>query len=109
VVLVNGDSASASEIVAGALQDHARAKIVGETSYGKGSVQTVEPITGDTAVKFTIAHYLTPKRRVIDGKGVTPDYMVKMEHELEFDPTKLADANKDTQLKKAMALLKVGQ
>lgn len=100
VVLVNENSASASEIVAGALQDYARAKIVGVKTFGKGSVQTVEPLTDGTAVKFTIAHYLTPKRRVIDKKGVVPDVAVPMKPEL------IAEEETDTQLQKALAVLR---
>ncbi len=78
-VLIDGDSASASEITGGALQDYGRATLVGEKSYGKGSVQTVEEVSWGGGVKFTIAHYLTPKKRVIDGKGLTPDVVVKMD------------------------------
>ena len=73
VVLINDNSASASEVFAGALQDYSCGAIVGETSFGKGSVQTVEPLSFGGGVKFTIAHYLTPKGRVIDGVGVVPD------------------------------------
>jgi carboxyl-terminal processing protease len=95
VVLINGDSASASEIVAGALQDHRRAKLVGEKSYGKGSVQTIKQLSFGGAIKFTIAHYLTPNKRVINGKGLTPDAVVKM------DRAKQIDRKTDTQLQTA--------
>jgi carboxyl-terminal processing protease len=76
VVLVNGGSASASEIVAAALQDHHRAKLVGERTYGKGSVQTVMPIGGDAALKLTTSRYVTPAGRMINGYGVDPDVVV---------------------------------
>ena len=76
VVLVNRGSASASEIVAGALQDHHRARIVGETTYGKGSVQTVMPLGEGTAIKLTTSHYLTPSGRSINGLGIEPDVVV---------------------------------
>ncbi len=73
VVLVNGGSASASEIVSGALQDHKRAVIVGEKTFGKGSVQVILPITQDDAIKLTIARYYLPSGRTIQAKGITPD------------------------------------
>jgi carboxyl-terminal processing protease len=98
VVLINGNSASASEITGGALQDYARAKLVGEKSFGKGSVQTIEELPWGGAVKFTTAHYLTPKKRVINGKGLTPDVLVKM------DAEKQADRKTDTQLAKALEI-----
>jgi len=77
VVLVNGGSASASEIVAGALQDHKRAVILGTKTFGKGSVQTILPMSGGTALKLTTARYYTPKGRSIQAKGITPDIIVE--------------------------------
>ncbi|WP_324172349.1 S41 family peptidase [Sulfurimonas sp.] len=76
VVLVNGGSASASEIVSGALQDHKRAVIIGEKTFGKGSVQVVLPITDKEAIKLTIARYYLPSGRTIQAVGVTPDIEV---------------------------------
>jgi carboxyl-terminal processing protease len=76
VVLVNGGSASASEIVSGALQDHKRAVLVGEKTFGKGSVQVVLPITNKEAIKLTIARYYLPSGRTIQAVGVTPDIKV---------------------------------
>lgn len=103
VVLINGNSASASEIVGGALQDYGRAKLVGEKSFGKGSVQTIKELSFGGAVKFTIAHYLTPKSRVINGKGLTPEIVVKM------DGDKQGDADTDTQLMRALKEARAAQ
>jgi carboxyl-terminal processing protease len=100
VVLVDAMSASASEIVTGALKDYGRATIVGVTTYGKGSVQTVLPVSNGGAVKLTIAHYLTPNKHAINGIGVLPDVVVKM------DPKLQVDAAKDTQLQRALAVLR---
>lgn len=77
VVLINGGSASASEIVAGALQDHKRAVIMGTTSFGKGSVQTILPLTDQRALKLTTARYFTPSGRSIQAQGIQPDVVVE--------------------------------
>ncbi|MBN1778702.1 MAG: S41 family peptidase [Candidatus Buchananbacteria bacterium] len=99
VVLVNGGSASGSEIVAGALQDYGVAKLVGETTFGKGSVQDVRNFSDGSAVKLTIAEWLTPKDRNINHAGITPDVEVKMTQD-DYN------AGKDPQLDKAIESLK---
>jgi carboxyl-terminal processing protease len=100
VVLVNQNSASASEIVAGALQDYKRATLVGVKSFGKGSVQTVKQLSNGGAVKLTIAHYLTPNRHLIDHKGLMPDVLVPMELKDQ------ASKKTDKQLTEAVVVLR---
>ncbi|MFA6410175.1 MAG: S41 family peptidase [Candidatus Buchananbacteria bacterium] len=99
VVLVNGGSASGSEIVAGALQDYGLAKLVGETTFGKGSVQDLKSFPDGSSVKLTIAEWLTPNGKNINEQGIKPDVEVK----LTADDVK---ANKDPQLDKALEILK---
>ena len=90
VVLINGGSASASEIVAGALQDHHRATILGTRSFGKGSVQTIIPLGSNGALRLTTARYYTPSGRSIQAKGIEPEVVV--EEELPDELKQKADA-----------------
>lgn len=98
VVLINGGSASASEIVTGALQDHHRAIVVGTKSFGKGSVQTVMPIRGDGAMRLTTARYYTPSGRSIQSLGIAPDIVVEQPAQApvtEEEPASAATANRN--------------
>jgi carboxyl-terminal processing protease len=98
VILVDGGSASASEILAGALQEHGIAKLVGDTTFGKGSVQELIPITNNTSLKVTIARWLTPSGLSISDAGIEPDEKVEVTPEDR-------EAGKDRQMEKAVELL----
>jgi carboxyl-terminal processing protease len=98
VVLVNGGSASASEIVAGALQDHGRATLIGETTFGKGSVQWPHELSNGAELRVTVARWFTPKDRAIHGQGLEPDIVVELTQED-------VDADRDPQLDRAVEFL----
>jgi carboxyl-terminal processing protease len=95
VVLLNQFSASASEVFSGAIRDHQRAKIVGTVSFGKGSVNTLLPLSDGAGLYFTIARWYTPNGTLIEGKGITPDVLVELP----------ADAVADLQLQEALRIL----
>lgn len=99
IVLVNGGSASASEIVAGALQDNGRAILIGENTFGKGSVQAIESLSGGASLRVTIAHWFTPNGKNISKEGISPNIEVKLTEE-DFK------SDKDPQLDKALEYLK---
>ncbi|MGL4736345.1 MAG: S41 family peptidase [Cellulosilyticaceae bacterium] len=103
VVLVNEQSASASEVLSGALKDHNRAALVGTTTFGKGIVQTILPLTDGSALKVTTSQYFTPSGVCIQGKGIEPDYKVELAPELMIKPK--LEYNEDTQLQKAIEVL----
>lgn len=102
-VLINGDSASASEIFAGALQDYDAAEIIGTQSFGKGIVQSIVPMGDGTGIKFTISSYFTPKGVCIHGVGITPDTVVELPQEDEaYDDNGYLKEEYDTQLDAAL-------
>lgn len=103
-LLINENSASASEILAGALKDHDRAKLVGTTTYGKGVVQVILPIPDGSGIKVTTSKYYTPNDVSIDGVGIEPDYEVTLPIELLLKPK--LDDSEDAQLQKAIEVLK---
>ena len=105
VVLVNGYSASASEILTAALKESANAKIVGTTTYGKGVIQGIYLLKDNkTGVKVTIQEYFTPKRNKINKQGIKPDYEVELPEELQNSTN--IEQSKDIQLQKAIELIK---
>lgn len=105
VVMINGNSASASEVVAGALKDYKRAKLVGERSFGKGVVQTIVPLTDGSAIKLTTSQYFTPSGVCIQGIGIEPDVKVSLPAEKLLRMANLEDTE-DDQLQTAIKVLK---
>lgn len=103
IILVNGNSASASEIFAGCLKDYGKARLVGTTTFGKGIVQQVIPLEDGSAVKLTIAKYFTPNGNDIHKIGIEPDVVVELPEEYQY--TSVVPEDQDTQLQKALELL----
>lgn len=103
VLVVNEKSASASEVLSGALKDHDRAVLVGKRTFGKGIVQTIMPLTDGSAIKVTTSQYFTPSGICIQGEGIEPDYEVDLAPELMIKPK--LEYNEDTQLQKAVEVL----
>ncbi len=99
-VLINGNSASASELLAGALRDYEMAVLVGTTSFGKGIVQETFPLSDGSALKLTVSHYFSPKGVGIHGVGIAPDVEIAFDREAYIGPEK-----KDNQLDKALEIL----
>jgi carboxyl-terminal processing protease len=109
VVLVNGATASAAEILAGALQDHHRAVLLGRRTFGKGSVQTVMPLSAGRAIKLTTSRYFTPSGRSIQGRGIEPDQPFEVDEQpldLEDLGARQALAQRDTGVRAALEVLK---
>jgi len=105
VVLVNGGSASASEILAGAIQDYGKGTLIGTKTFGKGLVQNLFPLAdGKSAVKVTISKYYTPKGRCIQGEGIEPDIVVELPEELQMSISQIKEED-DIQLQKAIEIL----
>ena len=104
-MLINGSSASASEILAGALKDYDRAVIVGQTSYGKGIVQNVFPFSDGSGMSMTVSKYFTPNGTSIHGVGVEPDVEVALPDEYADSFVSQVPRGQDTQLQKAIELL----
>ena len=102
VMLVNGSSASASEVLTGAMKDHEKATVVGTTTFGKGIVQRIYDLKDDTAIKLTISAYYTPNGISIHGTGIEPDVKV----ELDEDAYVESDGEEDNQLDKAIEVLR---
>ena len=106
-ILVNGDSASASEVFTGAMKDYDKAVVVGTTSYGKGIVQNLIPLGDGSAIKVTTAHYYTPSGFDLHGKGIEPDVEVELDEKLKTQA--VIAPEEDNQLKKAVEVLNSGR